>query len=191
VDLSETIAPRSDQQNYDDYLAGSRTVTISAVTKGTPEQPVNLELVEYPGRPYKPNKSMRRVLVSAWGVDSAVYVGRRLTLRGNPAVVFGGKPVGGVEIAAMSHIDKPLTIALTVTRGRRAPYVVQPLPDAPQPQPAPQLTLEAAITRARNAKSKGELRHFYKIAAGLGMDEHTAADLKALDESLPETEVTA
>lgn len=187
MDLSETIAPRSDQQNFDDYLAGSRTVTISAVTKGTPEQPVNLELVEYPGRPYKPNKSMRRVLVSAWGVDSSAYVGRRLTLRGNPAVVFGGKPVGGIEIAAMSDIDKPLTIALTVKRGSRAPYTVEPLPAVAKPVGP---TLPAALERARKARTKAELRHFYKVAQGLGMDEPTAADLRALDETLPDAEVT-
>jgi len=128
MDMSETIIPRSDQQNYDDYIAGSRTVTISGVTKGTAEQPVNIELVEYPGRPWKPNKTMRRLLVLAWGTDSSAYVGRRLELFGNPAVVFGGKAVGGVEIASMSHLDKPLTVALTATRGKRRSFTVQPLP---------------------------------------------------------------
>ena len=136
MDLSETIAPRSDQQNYDDYLAGPRTVTIAAVTAGSPEQPVNIELQEYPGRPFKPNKSMRRVLVIAWGADSTAYVGRRLTLVGNPAVKYGGKAVGGIEIANMSHLEKPLNVALTETRGKKRPFTVQPLPDAPAPRPA-------------------------------------------------------
>lgn len=133
MDMSETIVPRSDQQNYDDYLAGPRTVTISAVTKGNAEQPVNVELAEYPGRPFKPNKSMRRVLVMAWGADSRAYVGRRLTLFGNPEVVYGGKAVGGIEISAMSHLDKPLTVALTATRGKRRSFTVKPLA-APAPK---------------------------------------------------------
>ena len=132
MDMSETISPKSDQQNYDDYLAGPRTVTISAVTKGTAEQPVNVELAEYPGRPFKPNKSMRRVLVMAWGADSTAYVGRRMTLFGNPDVVYGGKAVGGIEIAAMSDIPKPLTVALTATRGKRKPFTVQPLAEPVQ-----------------------------------------------------------
>ncbi|WP_206556305.1 hypothetical protein, partial [Curtobacterium luteum] len=35
--------------------------------------------------------------------------------------------------AAMSHLDKPLTVALTATRGKRKNFTVQPLPDvAPQ-----------------------------------------------------------
>jgi hypothetical protein len=84
MDMTASIAPKSDQQNYDDYLAGPHTVTVSAVTQGTLEQPVNVELTEYPGRPYKPSKSMRRVLVAAWGADSTAYVGRRITLFGNP-----------------------------------------------------------------------------------------------------------
>lgn len=129
MDIAETTAPRSDQQNFDDYLAGERTVTIAAVTPGTAEQPVNIELLEYPGRPYKPNKSMRRVLVVAWGRESTEYVGRRLTLKGNPEVKWGGKPVGGIEIAAMSNLAVPVTVHLTATRGQRRTFTVQPLPE--------------------------------------------------------------
>jgi len=131
MDLTETITPKSDQQNFDDYLTGSRTVTISAVTKGSAEQPVNVELNEYPGRPYKPNKSMRRVLVVAWGTNSDVYVGRTLTLVGNPEVSYGGKAVGGIEIQKMSDIEGPITVALTATRGRRKSFTVEPIHTEP------------------------------------------------------------
>ena len=127
MDLTESIAAKSDQQNYDDYLSETRTVTITDVTKGSAEQPVNVELAEYPGRPFRPNKTMRRVLVIAWGKDSAAYIGRRLTLFGNPGVIYGGKSVGGVEISHMSHIDKPLTVALTATRGKRKNFTVNVL----------------------------------------------------------------
>lgn len=136
MDLTETIAPKTDQQNYDDYLAGPRSVTVSAVNKGSQEQPVNVELAEYPGRPFKPNLSMRRVLFTLWGAKGDAYVGRRMVLFGNPDVVYGGKAVGGVEIAAMSDIgNKPRTVSLTATRGRKRSFTVQPLPDlAPGPQ---------------------------------------------------------
>ena len=133
MDLTETIAPRSDQQNYDDYAAGPKTVTVKEVTAGTTEQPVEIHLVEYPGRPYKPSKSMRRVLVHAWGADAAVYEGRRLELYGDPSVRFGGAAVGGIKISGLSHIDKPLSIALTVTKGKRALHKVEPLTDTPAP----------------------------------------------------------
>jgi hypothetical protein len=128
MDISETTAPKSDQQQFDDFIGGiTRTVTVSAVTKGSPEQPVNVELSEFPGRPFRPNKTMRRLLIAAWGTDSAAYVGRSMTLFGNPEVIWAGKAVGGVEIAALSHIDKPLTIPLTVTRGKRKNFTVKPL----------------------------------------------------------------
>lgn len=129
MDMTRTIEPRSDQLNFDDVAAQSVTVTITGVTKGTPEQPVNIETEQYPGRPYKPGKSMRRVLVACWGKDSSVYAGRRIRLYGDPDVRFGRERVGGIRISHLSHISEPMTVMLTVTRGRRAPFTVQPLPD--------------------------------------------------------------
>jgi len=147
MDISATTEPKSDQQQFDAYLGGvTRTVTISDVTKGSPEQPVNVELSEYPGHPFRPNKSMRRVLVLGWGKESSAYIGRKLKLFGNPAVVFGGKAVGGVEIEAMSHLDKPLVVPLTVTRGKRKNFPVQPLAaEAPKAAPTPPATMDPTI----------------------------------------------
>lgn len=127
MDISGTLAPKSDQQNYDDYLTGPRTVTISGVDVPGGEQPVHIHLAEYPGQPFKPNKSMRRVLAKAWGTDSEAWIGRGLTLFGNADVSYGGKAVGGIEIAAMSHIDKPLSMPLTAKRGQKKQFTVQPL----------------------------------------------------------------
>jgi hypothetical protein len=131
MDISATTEPRSDQQNYDDYAAGPRIVTVTEVRAGTSEQPVEIHLAEFPGRPYKPSKSMRRVLVAAWGPEASTYAGRRMKLVGDPTVKFGGVVVGGIKIAQLSHIDERLTISLTVAKGKRAPHVVDPLPDAP------------------------------------------------------------
>src|SRR5690625_2751324 len=130
-DITKTIEPRSDQQNYEDYLTGPRVVTISEVKRGTAEQPVEIHLEEYPGRPYKPSKSMRRVLVHAWGPKTSEYLGRQLKLFGDPDVKFGGQKVGGIKIAAMSHIEKRFTLSLTVTKGKRAPVTVDVLEHTP------------------------------------------------------------
>jgi len=132
MDLSQTIVPKSDQVNADDLIAGPVTVTVQEVVAGSAEQPVDVRLVEYPGRAYRPSKSMRRVLVSAWGAEASAYAGRRLTLYRNPDITFGRDRVGGIEISHMSHLDKPLTVALTATRGKRKNFTVQPLPDTPQ-----------------------------------------------------------
>lgn len=135
MDLTESIAPKSDQLNAEDLLTGPRTFTIKEVSAGSVEQPVNVHLVELPGRPYRPSKTERRVMVAAWGKEAAAYAGRKLTLYRDPEVTFGREKVGGIKISHLSHIEKRLTVSLTVTRGRRAPRVVDPLPDAPQPDP--------------------------------------------------------
>jgi len=156
MDIAATTEPRSDQQNFDDYAAGPRTVTISEVREGSSEQPVEIHLAEYPGRPYKPSKSMRRVLVAAWGSDAEAYVGRRMTLVGDPTVKFGGSTVGGIKIAALSHLDKRLSISLTVSKGKRAPHTVDPLPDAPPVNPNAALIAELRTewTGADDARKK-------------------------------------
>lgn len=144
MDISRTTAPKSDQQNFDDYLSGPKTVTISEVREGTTEQPAEVHLVEFPGRPYKPSKSMRRVLEFAWGKDTDPYAGRRLTLYGDPEVRFGGSRVGGIKISHLSHIDRELSLSLTETKGKRKPYTVQPLVE----QAAPAAPTEADVAAA-------------------------------------------
>ena len=165
MDLTESIAPKSDQLNADDLISGPVTVTISEVRKGTPEQPVDVHLVEYPGRPYKPSKSMRRILVSAWGPDASAYAGRRLTLVRNPEITFGKDKVGGIEISHLSNLAKPLTVALTATRGRRKNFTVAPLAEpvkqdwlaiAAQAEGDAD-TLRAIWTDARNAGEPAEV----------------------------------
>lgn len=128
-DLSKTVEPRSDQLNFDDVSVDAVTVTISEVTVRAEanEQPVSIHLVEFPGRPFKPSKSMRRVLIAAWGKDSSVYAGRKMTLYGDPDVKFGGQTLGGIRISHLSHIARVLTVNLTVTRAKRAPFTVEPL----------------------------------------------------------------
>jgi hypothetical protein len=67
MDMTDTIVPKSDQLNAEDLLTGPRTFTITEVRKGSAEQPVDIHLAEFPGRPFKPSKTVRRILVSAWG----------------------------------------------------------------------------------------------------------------------------
>lgn len=136
VDMTASIVPRSDQLNAEDLLSGARTVTVTEVRRGaSAEQPVDIHLAEF-DRPFKPSKTVRRILVNAWGPDAAAYVGRRMTIYRDPAVKFGGMDVGGIRVSHLSHIEKRITVALMVTRGKRAPYVVEPLATPPASQPA-------------------------------------------------------
>lgn len=129
MDMTQTIAPKSDQLNFDDFLAGSSiTIKITDV-KGAadPQQPVSIHYEGDKGKPYKPCKSMRRVLVAVWGVDGKSYIGKSMTLYGDPKVVFGGIAVGGIRISHMSDISEPKTMALTTSKANKKPFTVQPL----------------------------------------------------------------
>jgi hypothetical protein len=127
--------------NADDLIVGSRTIIVTNVDVAIEaEQPVAIYFEGDSARPWRPCKSMRRVLASAWGPDSSQYVGRGITLFREPGAMYGGQQVGGIRLSHLSHIDGPLTVMLTASRGKRLPYKVLPLqapfPAAPAPVPA-------------------------------------------------------
>lgn len=127
MDMTESIAPKSDQLNAEDLRTGPRTFTIENVTKGSQEQPFNFHLAEIPGRPYRPSKTMRRIMVAAWGKDPLAYIGKRLTLYRNPEITFGKTKVGGIEISHMTDVEKAKKIVLPVSKGRYQTFVIEPL----------------------------------------------------------------
>ncbi len=127
TDLAQTIAPKSDQLNADDLIAGPRTIVVTRVAAPGGDQPISIYFEGDNDKPYKPGKSMRRVLVQLWGSDGSAYVGRAMTLYRDPNIRFGGDIVGGIRISHMSDIDGTKTLPLTVTRGQRKPYTVKPL----------------------------------------------------------------
>lgn len=133
MDLTNTIIPKSDQINADDLITGPRTFTIKGVRQGSDEQPVNIDLVELPGRPFRPSKTVLRILVTAWGKESDNYTGRRMTLYRDADVKWAGQDVGGIRVSHLSDITKPLTLALAVTKGKKSKHVVQPLPAERRP----------------------------------------------------------
>ncbi len=135
MNIATTIIPKSDQQNADDLIGGPITVKITAVVKGSAEQPVWISFEGDNGRPYKPSKSMRRVLVTVWGTNAADYIGRRITLYRDPTVKFGPDAVGGIKISHASNIPNAVSILLTESRGRRKPYRLDPLPESEAPVP--------------------------------------------------------
>lgn len=133
MDMSQAIIPKSDQLNSDDLISGPITVKVTAVTvRGGQEQPVSIHFDGDNGKPYKPCKSMSRILVAAWGPDSSKYAGRSMTLYRDPSVKWAGMEVGGIRISHLSDIDSALTMALTATKGSRKPFTVKPLQVEPE-----------------------------------------------------------
>jgi len=133
--LKITAEPRSDQWNADDFLGGARTFTIAGVKEGAAEQPYDIAL-EGEARAWRPPLGMLRVLMQAWGDESNVWVGRSVTLYRDPSIRFGSDVLGGIRISHLSHIPKPMNFKVTMARGKRATYTVEPLKEAPAPKPA-------------------------------------------------------
>ncbi len=133
LSLRDTIIPKSDQLNADSLLAGPITVTVTDVRRGTSEQPIDI-LITGGHQPWKPCKSMRRILISAWGENGKAWIGKSMTLYCEPSVKFGGVAVGGIRVSALSHIESDLAISLTTTRGKRSPFTVKKLSVAMYPE---------------------------------------------------------
>ena len=173
LDLSKTIAPKSEQLNADDLIAGPRTITVTSVKLVAEDQPVAIHFAGDEGKPYKPCKSMRRVLVRAWGADGAQYVGKSMTLFLDDQVRFGGAAVGGIRISHLSHIEKSITMALTATRATKKAYTVQAMA-APVATTAETPDESADLVRAGDAASSDGVKMYSAWLANLTPEQKDA-----------------
>jgi len=139
--LIPTIQAKSDQLNAEDLIGGPRTVRVTSVKiTESDDQPVWIAFEGDGGKPFKPCKTVRRLLVRVWGDDGDAYQGRSMTLYLDPEVKYGGMKVGGIRVSHVSHIDGPQSFYLTETRGKKRQITVKPLPQAKETQPdAPSL----------------------------------------------------
>lgn len=179
LDMTESLAPKSDQLDAIDLVSGPRTFTIEKVTRHNVEQPFNFHLAEF-DRVWRPGKSMRRVIAAAWGVDASKYAGQRVTLFCDPSVQFGNDVTGGTRISHMTGIDKPLKVPLLVKRGKSALFTVQPLKEAPKPAttPAP-IIPQQVIAETQRALAEGKRDEYAAYLTEQGAPEHILTYVKA------------
>ena len=149
--LSVTAQAKSDQLNSDDLLGGDLMITVTSVRIGTSDQPVIIGYEGDNGKPYKPCKSMRKVLIFAWGENGNAWIGKSMTLYNKKDVKFGGVEVGGIRISHMSDIQSDIKISLTATRGKKEPYMIKKLElSRPKAQPAQQKQEKPLSDRIKN-----------------------------------------
>ena len=133
-DVLKSYVIKTDQLNADDLISSPITVTIEHVVKtGSIDQPIAIG-ISGGWKPWKPCLSMVRVMGYAWGSMKSGWIGKQVTLYRDPDVKNRVEVVGGIRIFAVSNIDAPLTVKLTVTRGQKKAYTVQPIVIAP-PEP--------------------------------------------------------
>lgn len=162
MNLSDAIQARSDQLNAIDLVGGPRTVTIVDVREGTEDRPVEIVTQEFgESRPFRPSKTVLRLLVAAWGEDTDPYIGRKMTLYRDPEVTWGGKSVGGVRVSHVSDIDKRVVVWMNARRGQQAPYAVDPMA---KDDAIPKEHAESIVQEISQAL---EIEKLNSIAAGL------------------------
>ena len=129
--LAEALAPKSDQLNADDLIAGNRILKITAarIVKDGRDTRIVLNFEGDNGKPWKPCKTMGRAMVMAWAItDEEQFVGKSVQVYRDPTVKFGDQgEVGGIRISHMSHIAKPVNIKLTVSQGKKGMFLFHPL----------------------------------------------------------------
>ena len=137
TNLRDTILAKSDQLNADDIIGTGITITVTAVKRGdSAEQPVVIHYNGDNGRPYKPCKTMRRVLIAGWGENGAAWIGRSMTLYNEPSVKFGGVAVGGIRISHMTDIGNGISMATNASKGKKKEVIIQPLKAQAPSKPA-------------------------------------------------------
>lgn len=196
TDLSSAIVPKSDQLNADDLLTGPRTIRVTKVTKRAGEQPISVHYEGDDGKPWKPCKSMCRVLVALWGANGDEYTGRSLTLYCDPGVKWAGMEVGGIRISHMSHIETDVVLPLTVTKGKREPYRVKALKVADAPATKPPGDLPKALSlisiwvgtdaELRTKLEQDSWTKPERLAIKKALDERVAAKAEARTTDIPQ-----
>jgi hypothetical protein len=160
--LSGTIVPKSDQLNAEQLLSGSMTITVTDVTIGNDEQPTVIHYANDNGRPFKPSKTVRKILIFAWGEDGRSWIGRSMTLYNDQSVRFGGMTVGGIRISHLSHIDREISISLTATKGKKAQHTIHKLE---------MVTMDQVVKAIAAAKNKEGIEHAKRLAMQLTDEE--------------------
>lgn len=173
VDMSKFVEAKSDQLNADDLIGAPRTITITRVTGNDGDQPVSIFYHGDNGKPFKPCKTIRRILMGVWGRYANEYVGKSMTIYRDDSVQFGGLATGGIRISHMSDIEKETVVVVMKSKGKKAGVKILPLvqEQRQQRQPDP------------NAAAKWANEHMSmlgQIDKLEGLESHIAAGAKAV-----------
>jgi hypothetical protein len=125
-DLTEALAPKSDQLNADDLRGGPIVLTIVGV-KQVEREGKRTEVRTREAKPWYPSKGWARVLAELWGTKGSAWVGKRVQVYRDPDVVFGGQVVGGIAVSHVSGLDGPYATNMTIARAKKKAVTVQPL----------------------------------------------------------------
>ena len=125
ADMSGSTKARSDQINYVDLgHEGLQEIKVTGAYQVDDGKNGLKTVINYEGdngRPYKPSKGMDRLIQCkfGWGIDSDNWIGKSILLTGNKEVVWAGSAHGGIQIKALSDIDKSGFVELVALNGKK------------------------------------------------------------------------
>jgi len=125
-DITPTLAAKSDQLNAADLMGGPMTFKVMDVKVGNGDQPVTIKTGNG-SQPYKPCKSMRRLLAQIWGPSSQDWIGHSMTVFCDSHVIWAGQAVGGIRVSHVTGLDRSCEIPLRASKTKVVTYTVQPL----------------------------------------------------------------
>ena len=176
VNIREAIKPKSDQLNAEQLLVGPMIIKILAVKEGSKDQPVFIHHDQDAQRPYKPCKTMIKVLAAVWGEDDDQWIGQSLELYCDHSVSWAGNAVGGIRISKMTGIKSRVTMSLTTKRGSKKMYEFDPLTLKPQLDPNLADKIDGMIDKESDESKLNKYLSLAKLRVDEGVlleDEYT------------------
>jgi len=132
LDVTEAMEAKSDQLNAIDLIAEPKTITITAIKKGTEQQKVVVRFEGDNNKPWMANKGQTRAMATLWGSKTPAWIGQKLTLYREPTVLYRGDDAGGIRISHATGINAKTKIKLVIAKGRMVDMWVEPLNAKPR-----------------------------------------------------------
>ena len=152
--MAKFCEAKSDQLNNVDLISGHRIIKVTKVkVTETGKQDCTIWYEGDNGKPWKPCKSMGRIIMHAWGQDPQNYVGKYLELYRDPDQMFGPDKVGAIRIHAMSDIEDDFDLPLQISRGKLKTFKIKKLTPPAAPKPADDALLAAGDTAAKGGEA--------------------------------------
>lgn len=190
-DLTSAIEPKSDQLNSDDLVLGPRTIKITKVIiKESGEQRVWVYFDGDHGKPWKPAKTMTRLLGALWKTDrSSDFVGKSVRLYRDDAVTWGALAVGGIRVSHVSHITEKTIVMVRQKKGVSLPVTIYPLKEEDE---APRQETKPADTPTGISKREfaDRLRELIDHGTVQAANDYWAAN-EAVRAQLPDDKILA
>lgn len=140
-DMARYCEAKSDQLNNVDLISGKRIIKINKVkVTNTGKQDCTIWYDGDNGKPWKPCKTMARILMEAWGENIQNYVGKYVELFRDPEVLYGGKKEGGIRISGLSDIKSEFETVVRISRQQTKPVMITKIVPPREDMPLADLT---------------------------------------------------